>query len=43
MIASEMNDTETATQSQDSEVVICVEQVSKKFCRDLKLSLFYGV
>ena len=28
---------------QDSELLIAVEQVSKKFCRDLKQSLFYGV
>lgn len=27
----------------DQEVVISVENVSKKFCRDLKQSLFYGV
>ena len=27
----------------DSEVVVSVEQVSKKFCRDLKKSLFYGI
>ena len=27
----------------EPEVVISVEQVSKKFCRDLKRSLFYGV
>ncbi|MBE9189243.1 ABC transporter ATP-binding protein [Gloeocapsopsis crepidinum LEGE 06123] len=32
-----------ATQNKDSEVVISVEEVSKKFCRDLKQSLFYGV
>ena len=29
--------------SQDSEVVLSVRGVSKKFCRDLKKSLFYGV
>lgn len=28
---------------QDSEVVLSVQGVSKKFCRDLKKSLFYGV
>lgn len=27
----------------DNEVVLCVNGVSKKFCRDLKRSLFYGV
>lgn len=30
-------------QSQDTEVVLAVEGVSKKFCRSLKHSLFYGV
>ncbi len=30
-------------QSVDSEVVLSVNGVSKKFCRDLKRSLFYGV
>lgn len=29
--------------SQDSEIVLSVRGVSKKFCRDLKKSLFYGV
>lgn len=29
--------------SNDQETVISVENVSKKFCRDLKQSLFYGV
>ncbi len=28
---------------QDSEVVLSVQGVSKKFCRDLKKSLFYGI
>ena len=28
---------------QDKEVVLSVRGVSKKFCRDLKRSLFYGV
>ncbi|MEA5598636.1 ABC transporter ATP-binding protein [Rivularia sp. UHCC 0363] len=31
------------TQSEESEVVISVKDVSKKFCRDLKRSLFYGL
>ncbi|MES1023841.1 ABC transporter ATP-binding protein [Gloeocapsa sp. BRSZ] len=39
----EMSDRELATQNDDSEVVISVNNVSKKFCRDLKASLFYGV
>ena len=29
--------------SQNKEVVLSVEGVSKKFCRDLKRSLFYGI
>lgn len=29
--------------STDSEVVVSVENLSKKFCRDLKTSLFYGL
>ena len=31
------------TQPEEREAVITVENVSKKFCRDLKRSLFYGV
>ena len=31
------------TQPEDKEVILSVEGVSKKFCRDLKRSLFYGV
>jgi lipopolysaccharide transport system ATP-binding protein len=31
------------SQSDSDEVVVSVEQVSKKFCRDLKRSLLYGV
>ncbi len=30
-------------QNNDSEVVLSVNGVSKRFCRDLKKSLFYGV
>ena len=30
-------------QDNDSEVVLSVNGVSKRFCRDLKKSLFYGV
>lgn len=40
---TELVDREIAIQPQDSEVVISVENVSKKFCRDLRRSLFYGV
>ncbi|MFQ4146468.1 ABC transporter ATP-binding protein [Chlorogloeopsis sp. ULAP02] len=43
MIVSGMTDTETATQSTDDDLLISVDKVSKKFCRDLKQSLFYGV
>jgi len=34
---------ETSVWNKDSELLIEVDQVSKKFCRDLKQSLFYGV
>ena len=34
---------EVPEKPQDSEVVLSVQGVSKKFCRDLKRSLFYGV
>ena len=34
---------EIDTQSEEREVVISIENVSKKFCRDLKRSLFYGL
>ncbi|MDV2995527.1 MAG: Vitamin B12 import ATP-binding protein BtuD [Chroococcidiopsis sp. SAG 2025] len=34
---------ETSEQQLDNEVVLSVEGVSKKFCRDLKRSLLYGV
>ncbi|MDJ0688718.1 MAG: ABC transporter ATP-binding protein [Xenococcaceae cyanobacterium MO_188.B32] len=34
---------EVPEKPQDSEVVLSVQGVSKKFCRDLKKSLFYGV
>ena len=30
-------------QPRDTDVVISVENLSKKFCRDLKRSLLYGV
>jgi lipopolysaccharide transport system ATP-binding protein len=32
-----------AVKSRDPDVVISVENLSKKFCRDLKRSLLYGV
>ncbi len=32
-----------SVQSEDTEILISVDNVSKKFCRDLKQSLFYGV
>jgi lipopolysaccharide transport system ATP-binding protein len=34
---------EISLSSEDTEVVISIENVSKKFCRDLKRSLFYGI
>ena len=34
---------EVPEKPQDSEVVLSVQGVSKKFCRNLKRSLFYGV
>ncbi|MGH9878625.1 MAG: ATP-binding cassette domain-containing protein, partial [Nitrososphaerales archaeon] len=34
---------EMAPESQQGEVILAVEQVSKKFCRSLKRSLYYGV
>ncbi len=39
---SELKDS-AARQPDDSEVVISVENLSKKFCRDLKRSLAYGI
>ncbi|NES43716.1 ABC transporter ATP-binding protein [Moorena sp. SIO2C4] len=41
MISSTERD--VADKSQDSEVILSVNRVSKKFCRDLKRSLLYGV
>ncbi|MBE9166957.1 ATP-binding cassette domain-containing protein [Pleurocapsales cyanobacterium LEGE 06147] len=38
-----ITDREMLEKPQDSEVVLSVSGVSKKFCRDLKRSLFYGV
>jgi lipopolysaccharide transport system ATP-binding protein len=34
---------EFAREDSDAEVVICANDISKKFCRDLRKSLFYGV
>lgn len=38
-----MTDQPLSSKTEDSEVILSVERVSKKFCRDLKKSLFYGV
>lgn len=38
-----MNNQPTTTPSTQDEVLVKVEGVSKKFCRDLKKSLWYGV
>jgi lipopolysaccharide transport system ATP-binding protein len=46
MLMTELTDDlnqEIPEQKKESEVVVSVENVSKKFCRDLKRSLFYGV
>jgi lipopolysaccharide transport system ATP-binding protein len=43
MMINQMIDSQIPTQPDEKEVVISVEQVSKKFCRDLKQSLFYGL
>lgn len=40
---SELTDKEIAVQPENTEVVISAENVSKKFCRDLKRSLIYGL
>lgn len=39
----ELTNRAIATPPEDPELVISVENVSKKFCRDLKRSLFYGM
>ncbi len=39
----EVSEQDVATQPSDSDVVMSVDGVSKKFCRDLKRSLLYGV
>ncbi len=38
-----ISETQKVQQPQDEELVLAVEGVSKKFCRSLKHSLFYGV
>lgn len=40
---TESIDRKIAVEAEDAEVVISVENVSKKFCRDLKRSLLYGI
>ncbi|PPS45893.1 ABC transporter ATP-binding protein [Chroococcidiopsis sp. TS-821] len=42
-MTTELSDREIAIQPEDSEVAISVEQISKKFCRNLRRSLLYGV
>jgi lipopolysaccharide transport system ATP-binding protein len=40
---SDVRSREMAPEYQQDEVILSVEQVSKKFCRSLKRSLYYGV
>jgi lipopolysaccharide transport system ATP-binding protein len=40
---TEFNQSEMLETKQDDDVVLSVQGVSKRFCRDLKRSLFYGV
>ncbi|AFZ58607.1 ABC transporter ATP-binding protein [Anabaena cylindrica FACHB-243] len=40
---TELIDKKISVHSQNAEVLIAVDSVSKKFCRNLKQSLFYGV
>ena len=42
-MTNSITEQEISEKPQDSEVVVSVKGVSKKFCRDLKSSLFYGV
>lgn len=42
-MATKLTEKETILQPETPEVVVSVEKVSKKFCRDLKRSLMYGV
>jgi succinoglycan biosynthesis protein ExoV len=39
----DVTDKKLVDRSNDSEVVVSVEKISKKFCRDLKTSFLYGV
>lgn len=43
MIVTEIAKSEALDQSAQKDVVLSVENVSKKFCRDLRRSLYYGV
>jgi lipopolysaccharide transport system ATP-binding protein len=43
MTLTDIDNPDFLTSADDRDVVIAVNQVSKKFCRDLKKSLFYGV
>ncbi|MEB3219514.1 MAG: ABC transporter ATP-binding protein [Nostocales cyanobacterium 94392] len=43
MVSINAQDISATSQGSESEVVLSVSGVSKKFCRDLKRSLFYGV
>jgi lipopolysaccharide transport system ATP-binding protein len=42
-MTSEVTSREMASESPQGEIVLAVEHVSKKFCRSLKRSLYYGV
>jgi lipopolysaccharide transport system ATP-binding protein len=42
-MTSKAIDREPIIATQDSEVVLSVQNVSKRFCRDLRKSLFYGI
>ncbi|PMB11756.1 ABC transporter ATP-binding protein, partial [Fischerella thermalis CCMEE 5328] len=43
MISINEQDMTAKPQDSESDIVLSVNGVSKKFCRDLKRSLFYGV
>jgi lipopolysaccharide transport system ATP-binding protein len=40
---NEIQDRQIDTQPENADLVISIENISKKFCRDLRKSLFYGV
>ncbi|MUL35206.1 ABC transporter ATP-binding protein [Gloeocapsopsis dulcis] len=42
-MTTELRNQEITIQPEDSEVVLSVERISKKFCRNLRRSLLYGV